>query len=101
MKFAMIAGIVTTMTVGLRASEHVCGYRPPERIFLVEPQDIAARPIPAAGGVTFSVTFEEPDGVFADLHDSIEQLVMAAAAEWGRFLDGAANIEIELRFMAA
>ena len=98
MRFAIIAGIVTTMTVGLRAGEHVCGYRPPERIFLVEPQDIAARPIPAAGGVTFSVTFEEPDGVFADLHDSIEQLVMAAAAEWGRLLDGAANIEIELRF---
>lgn len=100
MRFTLIVGIVMTTTVGLRAGEltHVCGYRPPEVVFIVKPQNITSRALPAVGGVTFSLTFEEPNGEFADQHDSIEQLVMAAAAEWGQFLDGVANIEIELRF---
>ena len=101
MRFALIAGITMTTVVGLRADEptHVCNYRPPERIVLVSPQDgAAARVLSVGDGVVFTAVFEDPDGEFADWNDRVERVFMAAAAEWAGWLDGAATIEIQLRF---
>ena len=101
MRLALITGMTITTAVGLQADEptHVCNYRPPERIVLVAPQDSAAARVLSAGdGVVFSTVFEEPDGEFADWNDKVEQVFMAAAAEWAGWLEGTATIEVQLRF---
>lgn len=49
---------------------------------------------------TFTVTVDDPTGAQADIDAAVQANVQAAAAEWSRYLVGAASIEIEVDYQA-
>lgn len=54
---------------------------------------------PAGAGVTFTVSFDDPGGTYADAYDDIERVTLAAASEWARYIDSSARIELKFSFV--
>ena len=67
---------------------------------IIPPPETVGQILPAGAGVTFTITFDDAGGVYADYHDTIETVLAAAAEAWGRYLDGNAVIELLVDFDA-
>lgn len=52
----------------------------------------------ARAAITFPVTFQDPGGANSAYYDLITSHIQAAGAEWGRYLDGAGSLEVQVEF---
>lgn len=60
---------------------------------------MAAAAIPGnSGTLNFSVSFDDPTGLFSSFYAPITSHALAAGADWGRFILGRADLEIVVRF---
>lgn len=51
--------------------------------------------------MTFSVTFDDPESVYAADYAALEQGVLAAGAAWSQYLDADVSLEVEIAFSSS
>lgn len=59
---------------------------------------LSALPVPAAGSPTFSVTFNDPGGLFSSFYAPIQSNLLAAGGNWANLISSNANLEVEVQF---